>query len=260
MKKKLLAVACGFAAAGIMVGFYTYAFVIYRPPTVAAASTAPGSANVVLQTVPTYGSDPTPDWVSYFERNSQGQWVHSTFFSVPAHSTINVTIYQFDSASGLRNPLWAQARGTVGGTMTVNGKTTDEINNGDAAHSFAIPDLGVSVPLRGDLGHRHQSLPRRPLRQLLMTTTPSPSASPPAPPVSTAGSASSPVPPASTRASAGRCRPSATWTGRCTSSDDPVVASRPRDPPTPDHLGRRQRHRAHPSSISSSDPICLPSR
>ncbi|MGA8016173.1 MAG: hypothetical protein WCB85_09685 [Candidatus Dormiibacterota bacterium] len=150
MKKKLLAVACGFAAAGIMVGFYTYAFVIYRPPTVvAAASSTPGTADVYLQTVPAYGSAPTPDWVSYFVRNSQGKWVHSTFFTVPAHSTINVTIYQFDSASGLRNPLWAQARGTVGGTLTVNGKTTDEINNADLAHSFAIPDLGLSVPLEG---------------------------------------------------------------------------------------------------------------
>jgi hypothetical protein len=147
--KKILAVAFGFAAAGVLVGFYTFAFVIYRPPTVAAASSASSSAQVVLQTVPAYGSDPTPDWVSYFVRDAQGKWVHSTFFSVPAHSMVNVTIYQFDSASGFRNPLWGQVRGTTGGTMTLNGQTTDQINASDAAHSFAIPDLGVSVPLKG---------------------------------------------------------------------------------------------------------------
>src|SRR5438105_483713 len=101
--KKVLAVAFGVAAAGVMVGFYIVGYVLYHPPVEASVSTGPSSANLVLQTVAAYGSDPTPDWVSYFERDSQGKWVHSTFFTVPAHATIHVTLYQFDGASGFRN-------------------------------------------------------------------------------------------------------------------------------------------------------------
>ncbi|HEX6507715.1 MAG TPA: hypothetical protein VF221_08805, partial [Chloroflexota bacterium] len=129
--------------------FYIIDWVLVSPPTAATSSTSPQTANLILQTVGAYGSAPNPDWVTYFERDPQGQWEHTTYFTLPAHATINVTIYQYDSASGLRNPLWAQARGTQGGTVTLNNKTTSVINPADAAHTFAIPDLGVSVPLKG---------------------------------------------------------------------------------------------------------------
>jgi hypothetical protein len=33
--------------------------------------------------------------------------------------------------------------------MSINGKSAQTIDQADAAHTFAIPDLGVSVPLKG---------------------------------------------------------------------------------------------------------------
>ncbi|MGH7904052.1 MAG: hypothetical protein ACREPA_07995 [Candidatus Dormibacteraceae bacterium] len=146
---RVLAVTLGVAAAGVMVGFYIVAFLLYHPATATASNSTSGTANITLQVVPAYGSAPTPDWVSYFVQDSAGTWRHSTYFTVPAHSLINVTIYQFDSASGFRNPLWGQVRGTADGTMTVNGKQVQMIDPATAGHSFTIPDLGVSVPLLG---------------------------------------------------------------------------------------------------------------
>ena len=68
---------------------------------------------------------------------------------MPANSIVKVTIYQFDGQSGLRNPFISQSQGTVGGTFTLNGKTVNSISPDAASHIFAIPELGVSVPLLG---------------------------------------------------------------------------------------------------------------
>jgi hypothetical protein len=99
--------------------------------------------------VASIGHGPHPDWVSYYARDPQGQWQHSTILKVPAHALISVTVYQFDTATGLRNPFFGQARGIVNGTMEVNGKPLNALPPDDASHTFAIPDLGVSVPLKG---------------------------------------------------------------------------------------------------------------
>src|SRR5207244_1441223 len=121
-----------------------------QPPTVRYQATAAvGGVDVTLQTVASIGHGPHPDWVSYFARNQQGAWQHSTVIQVPAHSLIHVTIYQFDTATGLRNPFFGQPRGIVGGVMRVNGKPLKALDPKLASHTFAISDLGVSVPLKG---------------------------------------------------------------------------------------------------------------
>jgi uncharacterized protein YaiE (UPF0345 family) len=115
------------------------------------------STNIHLETVAAVGSanewprpdDPHPDWVGYLP---------TTILKVPANSTINMQIDQEDGATGLRNPFWGKVFGTDGGNMHV--KYFDDQGNpqeGDmtsidptqAAHTFAIPDLGVFVPLLG---------------------------------------------------------------------------------------------------------------
>jgi hypothetical protein len=106
-------------------------------------------ARLTLQTVASYGHSPDPDWVSYLALDASGQWRHTTTYKVPAHTLVRVTIYQFDTATGLRNPFLAQVRGTVGGTATVNGKAFSVLNPDDASHTFTVPDLGISVPLPG---------------------------------------------------------------------------------------------------------------
>jgi len=99
--------------------------------------------------VPSYGHAPDPDWVSYLGRDGGGKWRHTTIYRVPAHTLVHVTVYQYDSATGLRNPFLGQVRGTVGGVAQMNGKTYGVLDPNDASHTFTIPDLGVSVPLPG---------------------------------------------------------------------------------------------------------------
>lgn len=127
---------------------YVVAFLRSRPPTIAVKVTN-GDASLVLQTVGSIGHGSHPDWVSYLAQKPDGSWSHSTIYELPAHSTIHVTISQYDSQTGLRNPFFGNVQGTAGGTMNVDGKQVSLINPSTAAHTFAIPDLGVMVPLPG---------------------------------------------------------------------------------------------------------------
>jgi hypothetical protein len=133
---------------GLYVGLY-----LTNVPGSAAAVPGPGgaSANLFLGTVPaSKGTDPHPPWVSYYVVDSTSQhWTHQTTFNLPAHSLVRITVYQYDGESGLRNPFLAQATGTVGGAFSLNGKLTRTIEPDAASHVFAIPQWGVSVPLKG---------------------------------------------------------------------------------------------------------------
>ena len=42
---------------------------------------------------------------------------------LPANTLVQVTIFNYDGASALRNNWFGQATGTVGGVITLNGKT-----------------------------------------------------------------------------------------------------------------------------------------
>ena len=145
---RLALVAAGIVAGGALIAYYITSFLVVTPPSVAASGTGK-QAQLTLQTVAAFGHPPHVDWVTYLAREPNGKWVHSTVLHVPAYATVKVTVYQFDTATGLRNPFWGQPRGTVGGTINVNGKATNVLNPDDASHTFAIPDLGVSVPLKG---------------------------------------------------------------------------------------------------------------
>jgi hypothetical protein len=145
---RALAVGAGIAVGAALIAYYVVGYLTVTPPVVAATVTG-RQTHLTLQTVASYGHDPHPDWVSYLVKNPQGKWVHSTVFSVPAHSLVKITVLQYDTATGLRNPFWGKPEGTVGGTMTVDGKTLSQLNPDLASHTFAIPDLGVNVPLKG---------------------------------------------------------------------------------------------------------------
>jgi hypothetical protein len=150
---KAARVACIAAITGLLVGaaaYYVADFLRARPTAVAATTTTVNGsreATLTLQTVAALGSQPHPDWVSYLVLKS-GKWQHSTIFTLPANALVHVTILQFDGASGLRNALWAKPKGVVG-PVTVDGKPFTVLNPDDASHTFAVPDLGLSVPLLG---------------------------------------------------------------------------------------------------------------
>ena len=144
---KIASVATGIALSAALITYYVVAYLIVRPPAVAASGAAP-EAQITLQTVASLGIGPHPDWVSYLARNPQGKWVHSTVLKVPANSLVKMTILQYDTATGLRDPYWGGPRGVVG-EIAIDGKPVSTLNPALASHTFAIPDLGVSVPLQG---------------------------------------------------------------------------------------------------------------
>ena len=128
--------------------FYVADFLTAAPAAVSAV-TQNGTAHLTLQTMASYGHAPDPDWVTYMAQDQNGNWQHTTIYKLPAHTLVTVTLYQFDSATGLRNPFLAQVRGTQGGFAVINGKPVTVLNPDLASHTFSVPDLGVSVPLPG---------------------------------------------------------------------------------------------------------------
>lgn len=147
--RRILGVGLGVIVALALIAFYLFDYLFEGTPAAISATVSNGSANLVLQTVPSYGHNPDPDWVSYLAKDSSGHWQHTTIYQVPAHTLIHVTVYQFDTATGLRNDFLGQVRGTVGDTADENGKTESNIDPDEASHTFTIPDIGLSVPLPG---------------------------------------------------------------------------------------------------------------
>ena len=146
---RLVATAVAVVLVAALIGFYV-ANLLSTPSTVEASRVGLHTAQLKLKTEAAVGSEGSNrTWVSYLVRNPQGEWVHSTNFKVPAHSLVRFTVYQFDGGSGLRNPLLSQVHGTVGNTMQVNGKLTKSIDPEEASHTFAVPQMGVIVPLLG---------------------------------------------------------------------------------------------------------------
>ena len=132
-----------FLAAGVLLGAFAMTYLHSSPAPITAQATTEtnGTSPVVdlnLTTVAAVGFGEHPNWVGYLP---------TTYFKVPPNATLRITISQQDGASGLRNGFYSLVRGTTGGTMTVDGKTMSAIDPTMVAHSFAVPDLGVNVPL-----------------------------------------------------------------------------------------------------------------
>jgi hypothetical protein len=147
--RKLLATATAVLAVAILIGIYVAFWT--GGPTPYTVPVSNKTAQLTLQTVAAVGpkvSPAHPSWVSYLIRE-RGVWKRSTVWTLPANTLVHVTVYQYDGNSGLRNPFLAQARGVVGGEFTVDGEKHRVINPDDASHTFAIPALGIIVPLEG---------------------------------------------------------------------------------------------------------------
>lgn len=161
---RLVSLIVGFFAVTAVVGFVVVHYFLsstgpaYEDYTTTVAPNTGASVNVVMQEAPqtTVGTD--PDWVTYFILSPQThQWVHTTNFSVPAGSRVNFTIYGYDGCTPLRNQVWGQVTGTIGNTMTVDGKPVSLLNSWtecSVAHTFAIPNLGVNVPVASPMSYQ----------------------------------------------------------------------------------------------------------
>ena len=145
-------------AGGIFVALH---YIGAKPPTVDYTSVASnGQVNVTMMTTPQTTVTDKPDWVSYFIQNPQTkEFVHTTYFKVPAGTQVNITILGYDGCTPLRNPVWGKVTGTIGNvevTRYYNGKTysapqaislLDSWADCSVQHTFAIPGLGLSVPV-----------------------------------------------------------------------------------------------------------------
>jgi hypothetical protein len=155
---RLAIVVLGLAALLALLTGFLVTFVFHFPPTLTAQPTTVGNGVAIhLETVAAVQDaiafprpeDPHPTWVSYLP---------TTIFKVPANSVVTISIDQEDGASGLRNSYWSKAQGIIGGSFHMSYfDDTGAPQAGDfsvidpttLAHSFAIPDLGVFVPLQG---------------------------------------------------------------------------------------------------------------
>ena len=119
-----------------------------------------GQVNVTMMTAAQTTVTDKPDWVTYFIKNpSTGDFDHTTYFEVPADTRVNMTIEGYDGCTPLRNPLWGKVSGVAGDVENVsyfNGKTAtpstpistfDSWANCSVQHTFAIPGLGINVPV-----------------------------------------------------------------------------------------------------------------
>ncbi len=111
------------------------------------------TVNLTVQTVGSIGFGPHPTWVSYLLKDpTSGKWIQDTSWELPAFTKVHVTVYEYDSGSPLRNQQWGQVQGTVGGNAVLNGSpftTFNSYSGNGVAHTFAVPAMGVSVPLVG---------------------------------------------------------------------------------------------------------------
>ena len=144
-------VAAGAVVVSALVTVYVAGWLMRSPQTVAIGGNRGAAVELRLQTVAGLGSRySNPTWVSYLVRDAQGGWRHSTNFSLPASSTVRVTIEQYDGATGLRNPFFAQPQGVT--EFQVDGESRKVIDPTMIGHTFAVPELGIYVPLPGVSG------------------------------------------------------------------------------------------------------------
>jgi hypothetical protein len=152
--KRIAGIVVAAAIVCVAIALYIALYLLNVPGSSAAVQTSAGSS-LYLATVPAAElSDPHSTWVSYYDVNATAtSWTHTTTYVLPANTLVHVTIYEFDTQTGLRNNFIGQVQGTVGGTILLNGKPTQAIDPDTASHVFAVPQLGLSVPLEGPSGN-----------------------------------------------------------------------------------------------------------
>jgi hypothetical protein len=150
--RRALGLGLGTVLVCVLLGLYVGLYLTNVPGSAAAVRTSSGDQLYLGTVAAASVSDPHSTWVSYYAVNaSSGDWRHVTTYTLPAHTLVHVTIFEYDTQTGLRNPFLGQATGTVGGTIMVNGKPTVAVDPTTASHVFAIPEIGLSVPLPGPL-------------------------------------------------------------------------------------------------------------
>lgn len=148
--------AVGTAALGaVVVG--AAALVLHSAPTepplleatvTSQTSSTPGATSEASLELATYGDSSQITWRRTNDGNGPHDWVSygpTTNLQVPAHSVITVTIKQYDSGEPIPNTFLAHVQGTLGGTITVDGKTVSEIDSESVGHTFTVHNYPTSA-------------------------------------------------------------------------------------------------------------------
>ena len=106
----------------------------------------PGPPGGINQVIENNGVQQSEGWPFYWP---------STSIRLPAHTAVTVKLKQYDGASTVWNPYWAEVHGTIDGTAKYNGKAQKRIEADNVAHTFTIhqyPEnsqdtVFVSVPM-----------------------------------------------------------------------------------------------------------------
>ncbi len=157
----VVAVVVGFVVVlGAWFGVSSLASLGYEPAVLAAHTTAGQGAFITLESYPdsypchgSVGGSPgggdNPNWVTFCP---------TTSLQLPANTLVTVEILQYDTPTALHNQFFDKVRGTIGGTMLLNGKPISGVPASDVAHTFTLQSLPsnqpskyffVSIPLVG---------------------------------------------------------------------------------------------------------------
>ncbi|MHB1500091.1 MAG: cupredoxin domain-containing protein [Candidatus Dormibacteria bacterium] len=151
-----LVVALLASAAVLMGGYWTnwggHFAISQSTAPVGTSSAAPATLNLAVVTGKMMGN------------GALGPAYVPSNFTVPAHSTVTVTVTDFDTATPLTGALkaFAKVKGTVGGVMRVQridpqapnttigpAQTLSYLAPDLVAHTLTIPRLGINVPMAG---------------------------------------------------------------------------------------------------------------
>jgi hypothetical protein len=148
--KRIAIISAIFSVAVGLIVFAAMAFIASSPPSVDFTAQPGKPVQLTIQTVGTIGCGIHPSWVSYLVKSPSGQWVNTTLWQFPEHTTVDVTLLEYDTGSPLRN----QEVGSVTGVQnpTVNGDPYTLVNSyagNGVAHTFSVPQLNINVPLPG---------------------------------------------------------------------------------------------------------------
>ncbi len=152
---RVVTLVVAFLAVVAIALFVVLHYFLGGPPTVAFGSGVTpdtgATVHVMLQEDPQNTVSTHPDWVSYFVQSpTTHQWVHTTLFSVPAGSKIDVTVLGYDGCTPLRNNFWGRVTGTIGNVEVADGKTVHALNSWsgcNVGHTFSMPGIGLNVPI-----------------------------------------------------------------------------------------------------------------
>src|ERR1700728_4741475 len=107
LRVRIATLSAAFVVVVALAVFIVIHFLLGGPPvenfTAGVTPDSGATVHVMMQEDPQNSVTSHPDWVSYFIKSpTTGQWIHTTLFTLPAGSKIDMTILGSDGCTPLR--------------------------------------------------------------------------------------------------------------------------------------------------------------